>query len=105
MTSKDPLEDEAAQAARAERNRRADIREMAREIAREVARIQAANSVPVDDQTAPSFRPITADLITGGNEQCEHGVPHGAYLRPTSGTPACPMCRLRYLDEQRAAQS
>ena len=69
---------------------------MAREVARELARLQAAS--PGGEPTPPAYRPMTADLITGGPAQCVHGVAHGAWLRPDLGTPACPMCRLIYLD-------
>jgi hypothetical protein len=98
MTSKDPLEDADAVRRRAEKNRRADVAAMAREIARELHRLQMLEDIPADDQTAPAFRPATADLVTGGRDQCIHGVPNGRMLRPDIGTPACSLCRLQYLE-------
>lgn len=81
-----------------ERAHRRYVRETAREIARELRRIQAADLS--EAVTPPAYRPMSPDLLTGGGRQCVHGVPEGAYLRPSTGTPACPLCRLAYLDEQ-----
>jgi hypothetical protein len=43
-----------------------------------------------------------ATLLTGGRDQCEHGVPAGARFRPEHGTPACPLCRKASLTRSQA---
>jgi hypothetical protein len=46
----------------------------------------------------PSSVRFAEDLLTGGPEdlQCPHGVPRGHWLRPSTGTPECAMCRRRW---------